>query len=84
MTNKEEKSRAGGLTKHLDIVVATVLLVLFIMGVSFVFGGEGGDKYSVSCDEYDGSVKTEWIISDNITSYEDIPQGQKENFRTIP
>jgi hypothetical protein len=83
MTDEDDKFR----TRVLKILLFVSLFVLFsgilYLGVDFITDGQGG--YLVSCNEYDGEMSTgeelkeEWIISDNITSYEDIPQSQKDN-----
>jgi hypothetical protein len=63
------------------IVIVAVLTVGLIraIGVFLVFsGGSGGAEYTVNCDKIDG-LRVEWLISDNITGYEDIPENQKQN-----
>jgi len=80
MTDKKEKFNANGLAKYLDIVVAVFVLVGLFLGLAVFLSGSGGETtYGVSCSEYDVPVETGWLLSDNITSYEDIPQNQKRN-----
>ncbi|MDZ7688614.1 MAG: hypothetical protein U5J64_07830 [Halobacteriales archaeon] len=61
------------------IVVVAVLTVglIRVIGTFLVLSGGGGTEYHVNCEKTDGPLRDEWIISDNITSYEDIPQSQK-------
>lgn len=75
--------------KKLVIYAVLLIIVLPIVGllispglyfsIVFLLTDPGDPQYSVTCDEYDGSVKTEWQLSDNVMGYEDIPEDQKEN-----
>lgn len=80
MADEEEgPSLKGILVTAVSIVIVAVLITFLALS------GGGGTEYSVTCDEYDGELGTgeklreEWVISDNITSYKDIPEGQKGN-----
>ena len=76
----DEDSSIYDLTKHLDIVAVVALFIassiVFIIFLNTLFSG-GGAIYQVTCEEYDGVLRDEWITSDNITSYKDIPQSQR-------
>jgi hypothetical protein len=63
------------------IVIAAVLTAGLISGIGVFLalsGGGGGAEHAVNCDRIDG-LRVEWLISDNITGYEDIPESQKQN-----
>lgn len=68
------------LVAAIAIVIVAVLTVglIRVIGTFLVLSGSQGEAvYHVGCEEYDGPLRDEWIISDNISSYEEIPQNQK-------
>ncbi len=71
------------LVTAIAIVIAIVIAadlttgLIRVIGAFLVLSGGGGTEYHVNCEKTDGPLRDEWIISDNITSYEDIPQSQK-------
>jgi hypothetical protein len=65
------------------VLIITIISIAFFYSVLFgdgiiLFGG-GSAEYAVICDKYDGELRTRWLLSDNITGYDDIPDSQKEN-----
>jgi hypothetical protein len=86
MTDEDDQSKI----RYLKVVLSLCLLILFsgflYFGIDFIARDTSGQgEYSVSCGRYDGKMATgeelkeEWVISDNITNYADIPQSQKDN-----
>ncbi|MDZ7688609.1 MAG: hypothetical protein U5J64_07805 [Halobacteriales archaeon] len=61
-------------------VAITVLGVLFVLSLPIFgfFSGEG-TEYGFDCREYERGLSEEWLLSENITGYEDIPEDQKTN-----
>jgi hypothetical protein len=83
MTDKGESLGLRGiLVTAMAIIIFAVLTVGLIRGIGTLLvlsGGGGGAEYTVICDEYDGPLRVEWLISGNITGYDDIPENQKQN-----
>jgi hypothetical protein len=69
----------------ISIVVFPLFISVFPEVVFFVSDSpEDGDQILCSMDgpysrDYNRYMKDEWLLSDNISSYEDIPENQKEN-----
>jgi hypothetical protein len=81
MTDEEDPSPREILVTAIAIVIVAVLTVALIRGIGvflLLSGGGGGAEYTVDCDRIDG-LRVEWLMSDNITGYEDIPESQKQN-----
>jgi len=70
---------------HLAVVILPIvgLLVISQLGPYIyligIFATDKEPQYRVTCDTYDRTIKTEWLASNNITGYEDIPEAQKRN-----
>jgi hypothetical protein len=70
-------------------IIFSFWFLLIIIGASAILFPSGDDgrsgRHVVTCKEYDGKMATgeklkeEWVLSDNITSYADIPKSKKEN-----
>lgn len=81
MADEEGPSPREILVTAIAIVIVAVLTVALIRGIGVFLvlsGGGGGAEYTVDCDRIDG-LRVEWLMSDNITGYEDIPENQKQN-----
>jgi len=73
----------------ITLVISIVVFPLFVSAfpevVFFISDSpEDDDRISCSMDglhsrDYNRYMKEEWLLSDNISSYEDIPESQKEN-----
>ena len=61
------------------IILASVFVLLIIL--LFISSGSGG-RWLLSCslaDSHNEHMKISWLKSDNISSYEDIPEEEKKN-----
>jgi 23S rRNA maturation mini-RNase III len=67
--------------KYLYMIVGFVLLVSFLYLLVNPTPSNEGPEYSMIC--YTGEdiqeIREEWVRSENITSYEDLPKNQTEN-----
>ena len=79
-------ARVLALTAGVGVAAIIFVLLFSQLFLPFVvlFEGSGVD-YSFDCREYEGELSTgynleeEWLLSENITGYEDIPENQKTN-----
>jgi hypothetical protein len=89
---ESEDKKATPVTVVLILVLAVLSLAFIIFflpklffGFVILFEGSGETQYGVACYKFNGELSTgenvreNWVISDNITGYEDIPQSQKQN-----
>jgi len=59
-------------------------LLPYIYAIGIIMTEPEEPRYGVTCDDFEGELSTGekvrkgWLISDNITRYEDIPEDQKE------
>lgn len=53
--------------------------ILLYLPIFVFFFPDGGTEYRFNCGEYEGGLEEEWLLSDDITGYEDIPENQKTN-----
>jgi len=66
-----------------SLVFEKLFWAVYVIGLSVT---DDGPEYFVTCSEYDSElstgaeIKEKWVISDNITRYDDLPETQKENF----
>jgi hypothetical protein len=74
--------------ENVDILAMAALLIMFLAGYQFAMNfllGDSSGTFDAICDEYDGDigtndrVKREWVLSDNIMSYEELPEDEKKN-----
>lgn len=83
---KDEQDGYSRWTKLLFVLGALVIFLgigtlLYLPIFVFFFPAEG-TEYIFDCREYEGGLKEEWLLSDNITGYKDIPENQKKNLST--
>ncbi len=71
-TEEEERSL-------LIIVLLAFVILIIAMPILLFLSLDGGSEYAMSCSAYEPTAQEEWLRSDNITSYEDIPESKKEN-----
>jgi len=80
---KDEQDGYSRWTKLLFVLGAVVIflgigILLYLPTFVFFFPNEG-TEYRFDCGEYEGGLTEEWLLSDDITGYEDIPENQKTN-----
>jgi len=83
----DEKSEQGGYSwwakslfiSGIIIIVLGFLLLRYFFLPFFILSSGEGTEYGFNCEEYEGGLKEEWLLSENITGYEDIPENQKTN-----
>lgn len=80
---KDEEDGYSSWAKLLFISGAIIIFLgiglLLYLPVFVFFFPDGGTEYTFDCGEYEGGLSEEWLLSEDITGYEDIPEEQKKN-----
>lgn len=84
---KKEKlaTYSGGLVILIIVLLLLTWLIVsqsaWLAQIIALSGTEGGSVYYISCEDGDviQEINQEWVRSNNITSYEDIPKNQTKN-----
>jgi hypothetical protein len=67
------------------MISSLILFGAIVTGVTNFITSDGGTEYAFTCREYDGELSTgynmkeDWLLSDEINGYEDIPENEKKN-----